>query len=236
MITIKIADLSIGIDNRYQGIARLAEEYLTDEAPLFTVSASEDEIEKERAASDEPFSDSYLESVVVYRNIAERLPEYDAMVFHGAVMNLDGVAYAFTARSGVGKTTHTRLWCRRFGERVHYLNGDKPILRFIDGVAYACGTPWRGKERYGANEIAPLGGIAFLSRSEVNEAHEIAPGEVVTRLVTQIYLPKNPSALLKTMRLADRLVRSVRLVELGCNMDISAADVSFDALYRGERK
>ncbi|MBR5449286.1 MAG: hypothetical protein IKV43_04775, partial [Clostridia bacterium] len=120
MITIKVAGLAIGIDNRFEYITRLAADYLTDEPPLFTVRATDDDIAEEAKMTDVKFPDGYLESIVAYRKIAEILPSYDAFVFHGAVLNYDGRAVAFTAKSGVGKTTHTRLWLSEFGEKVHY--------------------------------------------------------------------------------------------------------------------
>ncbi len=234
MITIKIAGLAIGINNKYEYVKNLAKDYLTDEPPIFTVEATEEQIRQEAGMTEYDFPDAYLESIVVYRNIADILPSYDAFVFHGAILNYDGGAYAFTARSGVGKTTHTRLWLSEFGDRVHYLNGDKPIIRFIDGIPYACGTPWRGKEGYGVNEIAPLRAIAFLERGVENSAAPILAETVVTRLVTQIYMPRsNRMAAILTMRLADMVTKTVRLVGLKCNMDPSAAHVSLAAMKGG---
>ena len=234
MITVKIADLPIGIDNRYAHVAHLAKDYLTDEEPLFTVCATDAEIEAERAVSERDFPAGYLEAVVVYRNIAARLPEYDAIVFHGAVLNLDGEAYAFTAKSGVGKTTHTRLWLKLFGDRVHYLNGDKPVIRFIDGVPYACGTPWQGKENYGVNERAPLRGIAFLDRGIINTATAAKADEVMLRLVSQVYIPKSSAQALAAMGICDRILSSVRLVDLKCNMEPEAAEVSYRAFLESK--
>ena len=231
MITIKVAGLAIGIDNRFEYITRLAADYLTDEPPLFTVRATEEDIAEEARMTDVRFPDGYLESIVSYRKIAEILPTYDAFVFHGAVLNYGGHALAFTAKSGTGKTTHTRLWLSEFGDKVHYLNGDKPIIRFIDGVPYACGTPWRGKEGYGVNEMAPLHALAFLERGVENSAVPIPSEEVVTFLLTQMYMPRtSPTAAVLSMRLADRLTRTVRLVRLKCNMDPSAAHVAFSAM------
>lgn len=233
MIIIKIAGLSIGIDNRYPYIEALAGDYLTDEPPAFTVSATDEEIAEEARISEIEFHPGYFESIVVYRNIAEILPTYDAFVFHGAVLNCDGRAVAFTAKSGVGKTTHTRLWLSEFGEDVHYLNGDKPVIRFIDGVPYACGTPWKGKEGYGINEMAPLYALTFLERGEENSAAPIPASEVVTRLLTQMYMPRSSrSAAILTMRLADRITRSVRLFRLKCNMDPAAAHVARSAIFQ----
>ena len=150
-------------------------------------------------------------------------------------MALDGSAYAVTAKSGVGKTTHTRLWLKAFGGRTHYLNGDKPIIRFIDGTPYACGTPWQGKEDYGRNEMLPLSAIAFLERGIENCAYAIPLRDAVTRLASQVYLPKeNPGHTLLAMSLLDKLVRGVRLVRLECNMDISAAHVAIKAMTNGD--
>ena len=230
MITLKLAGLCVGIDNRFDYIEKFAEDYLTDAIPDFTVSVSDDELAKEATMTEVSFSDGYLESIVAYRKIAERLPEYDAVVFHGAILATGGRAYAFTARSGVGKTTHTRLWISTLGADVHYLNGDKPIIRMIDGVPYAFGTPWRGKEGYGVNESAPLSAIALLERGVTNSAVAVEPKDGAMRLMSQIYIPRTPRAAALTMRVANSIANSVRFVELKCNMDPEAAIVASRAM------
>lgn len=230
MIRIKLADITIGIENKYTYVEQLCSDYLTDEEPLFTVSATEEELLREREANEIKTSRGYVESIVIYRKIAERLPAFDAVVFHGAVLNYCGSAFLFTAKSGVGKTTHTRLWLSRFGDKVHYLNGDKPIIRLIDGKPYVFGTPYKGKEGYGVNESAPLCGIVFVERGEVNETFSIAPEQAVLKLVTQLYVPKRGTEAVKALSIADSLIGGVRLVGLRCNMDIEAAEVAHRAL------
>ena len=101
----------------------------------------------------------------------------------------------------------------------------------MDGKAYACGTPWKGKESYGKNEILPVSGMAFLARADKNRAYGIPTNEAVTRFMSQIYLPKQSRAmLLKTMQLADKVIKGVRLVHLECNMEPEAAHVCRAAL------
>lgn len=234
MLTVKIANIPIGIDNRYEYIERISKDYLTDEPAMFLVSADDAEIERERSATDIECTGGYLESIVIYRKIAERLPEFDAVVFHGAVVSKGGRAYAFAARSGVGKTTHTRLWISELGADVRYINGDKPVIRIIDGIPYAFGTPWRGKEGYGANESAPLACIALLKRGENNSARRISPDESISDFIRQVYLPKTAEGAKLTMRVADRVVSSVRFVELICNMDAEAAHVAAEAMLDNE--
>ncbi len=226
MIKIKIAELIIGIDNRFDHIVHLSGDYLCDGEPAFTVSATDDELVKEAGHQDTECSSGYLESIVVYRKIAEQLPHYDAFVFHGAIISYDGHGFVFTARSGVGKTTHTRLWMSEFGDKASYVNGDKPIVRFKDGVPYAYGTPWRGKEGYGANTSVPLEGVAIIERGSENIAYVIDKKDCAVKIMTQTYIPKSPVAAALTMKLLDRLLSSVKLVRLECNMDPEASHIA----------
>ena len=129
-----------------------------------------------------------------------------------------------TARSGVGKTTHLSLWLKEFSD-VHILNGDKPILRCIDGVIYAAGTPWRGKEGYGINEMLPLKGIAFLERAEKNSAERVKPDSAVLPLISQIYVPHGAGAG-KVLSLANKIVTTVPAFRFKVNMDSEAAHVA----------
>lgn len=235
MITIKIADIPIGLDARFEYTEKYVSEFVTDDKPLFTVSATDAEIERECELSGVHVAYQYAEHVVMYRKIAERLSDFSALVFHGAILEMDGRAYAITAHSGVGKTTHTRLWLREFEGRARILNGDKPIFRIIDGQVFACSTPWRGKEGYGYNAMLPLGGIAFLARGNENRSRRATPDTVSMRLMNQIYISKtNPLSIMGTMRIADRILSAVPLYELWCNMDPEAARVSYDALVKSK--
>ena len=230
MINIKIANLAIGIDNRYPNIEYIAADYLTDEAPVFSVSASEEDIIAEREMSGADLPNAYYEITALYRKIAEKIAEYDGFLFHGSVIDFKDKAYVITAKSGVGKTTHTGLWLSEFGDEVSVINGDKPIIRFIDGTPYAFGTPWKGKEGYGRNISMPLSSIAFLERAVEYSARAVTPDEVAMKLISQIYIPKFSDTAPLALSVADRLLTSVRLVRLKCNLDPTSADVSLSAM------
>ncbi len=234
MITIEIANLNIGIKYRYEFTRSYVLAYAADKEPDFTVEATDADLEKERLLADEPCENEYLEYVAVYRKIADKLSEYGGAVFHGAVIVLDEKAYIITARSGVGKTTHIGLWLEKFGERVYILNGDKPVIRLINGKIYACGTPWNGKEGYGRPGNLPLAGIAFLNRAEENSYVKLSPKDALVRFMGQIYMNNdNPLAAAKTLTLADKVLSEVPLYEFGCNMDISAAEMAAEAFLSG---
>ncbi len=227
MLCLNIAGLPIGIEHRFGYLPALCKDYLAREGeePLFTVCPTQAQIDAEGSLSEPRLPDAYLESVVAYRLIAEQLPMHGAMVFHGAVVVLDGRAYAFTARSGVGKTTHLRLWLKAFGDRAYVLNGDKPVLLWKDGAAYICATPWKGKENLGEGGILPLSGIGFLNRAEENSAFPIAASDALSAFLLQVYMPKNGAALMETLSICDKVLSSTPLLSMHCNMDLAAAHV-----------
>ena len=85
------------------------------------------------------------------------------------LLELDGKAYVFTAKSGVGKTTHTKLWVEYFEGIASYINGDKPIIRCKDFVWYAYGTPWMGKEKFEVKVLRRFRQFALLNGGEENK-------------------------------------------------------------------
>ena len=107
----------------------------------------------------------YLEELAIYRQIAEQAPERGVLLFHGSAVAVDGQTYLFTAKSGTGKSTHTRLWRQRFGDRALMVNDDKPLLRFTETEVLVCGTPWNGKHHLSAPVQLPLKALCVLMRS-----------------------------------------------------------------------
>ncbi len=119
----RIAEKNIGITSIYEDIHRICEDYRADGAePDFTVEISQDDIDRERSrssarysSSSSGYSDRYLEPLAVYRKIAERMPCYGTVLFHGSAVAVEGEAYIFAAVSGTGKSTHARLWRELLG-------------------------------------------------------------------------------------------------------------------------
>lgn len=176
------------------------------------------------------FSNDYLETLAVYRKIADKMIDYDTILFHGSVIAVDGIGYLFTAKSGTGKSTHTRLWRELFGERAVMVNDDKPLIKVSENGIMVCGTPWDGKHRLSTNISVPLKAVCVLERSEGNHIEKVKADSVYNMLVQQVYRPQSPQKLLKTLQLIDVLSENVGLYRLGCNMDISAAETAYKAM------
>lgn len=232
-LQIRVADLSIKINYKYSYIERQCEAWAdkSRRAADLEVEVSDEEIETEyKEFLSDGVTRGMCESVCIYRSIAKKLIAFLAFVMHGAVIELDGKAYVFTAKSGVGKTTHTKLWLEYFEGRASYINGDKPIIRYKNGNWYAYGTPWMGKEKFGAPKCAPIQSICFIERGEKNEIRNIDDKEVVDRLFHQLFLPQNPETLMRFMELVDRMVRELPFFVLKCNISFEAVEVAYEAL------
>ena len=144
MFQIEVADLVIRIENRFDYVHYLCAEYETshDRPADVIISVSESELKKKKTEiSLHDFSDDYCESVVICGKISNVLPKYNAFIMHSSAVAVNGEAYSFAARSGVGKSTHTRFWKEVLGDRVTVINGDKPIYRFKDDRLLVYGSP-----------------------------------------------------------------------------------------------
>ena len=234
--TLKLLDKNIRITALYDYIREYCHNYLTDSDSIdFEIVVNEGDIEYERkrsAAEDTKegvptrnFRDEYLETLAVYRKIAEKMLDYDTL--HGSAVAGDGAAYLFTAKSGTGKSTHTRLWREYLGERAVMINDDKPLISLSESGIMVYGTPWDGKHRLSTNMGAPLKAICILERAEENSIEEITASAAYNMLVQQTYKPKGAAKLIKTLQLIDKLSENVKLYRLGCNMDIQAAEISY---------
>ena len=238
--TYRIADKIIEIDSIYKDVHDYCRSYLYDGTSDFTVTTTENDIEHERQkayryaiAKGLPvikWPDSYLEEIAVYQKLAEKMPEYDTFMFHSSAVAVDGAAYLFTANSGTGKSTHTKLWREYLGERAVMINDDRPLIRVNDDCITVFGTPCNGKHKIGNNIAVPLKAICILGRAEKNTIQRITKSEALAMLFKQCYHPEDGTALEKTKALIEKTADRVSLWRLGCNMDISAAEIAYNAM------
>lgn len=228
MFVVRLAELNIAIDHKYDYIRDMCTQYSTDEKPNFFISVSDYEImvEDEKRT----FDQGYLESLAVYRKIAEKIIDYDGFLMHGVVVQVQECGIAFLAKSGVGKSTHVSLWQTLLGEKISVINGDKPLIRVKEHQIFAYGTPWAGKEKIHTNAKTNLKKICFIERAVENECILLDKSEVFERLIQQIYRPQNVELFLKTLDLVTILVENTEFYLVRCNTDISAAKTAYEGL------
>lgn len=241
---IAVANQVVGITSMFDSTFEFCQDYITETNADFFIEILPEDIVFERdrsiieaiAAGKEPvsFPEAYLETLAVYRKIATKLIDYDVLLFHGSVIAVDGSAYLFAAPSGVGKSTHSRLWRECFGERAVIVNDDKPLLRILENDVIAYGTPWNGKHHLGNNVAVPLKAIAILSQDKSNSISKIDKKAAFPTLFRQSFHPDNVEVLLKVLNLVDRLGDEVELYQLRCNTKPEAAWISYQGMNESE--
>lgn len=140
-----------------------------------------------------------------------QLLRYNGMMLHASAVVVDGYAYLFSGPCGIGKSTHTALYKGAFPEAV-IINDDKPALRCLDGVWYAFGTPWCGKDGINVNMSAPLAGICFLHRGDTL-LRRLTTLEAVPQILKQTNGRGSVKATQLLMGHLDHLLRSVPVFE-----------------------
>lgn len=235
--TYKIAGKVIEINSVYNYVHDLCADYRAEGAPDLIVDISEEDIGKERKKSlpdnnlsSPDYSDDYIESLAVYRKIAEWMPSCNTVLFHASAVALDGEAYLFTAKSGTGKSTHTSLWKKQFGDRAVIINDDKPLLRAEGNIVTVFGTPWDGKHRRSCNISAPVKAICILERASSTTVSPVESGTVLPLLLNQFYRPAGREAMQDTLRLISEITDNVRLYRMGCTMDPDAAITAYNSM------
>ena len=144
---------------------------------------------------------------------------------------MEGRAYLFSGPSGMGKSTHTRLWQRNHAENAEVFNDDKPALRYIDGRWYAYGTPWCGKDGINQNRKVPLAGICFLRQGNENVIRKMDHFEATTNILSQtIRKFKNPEKLDRMLELVNKLVLDIPVYELYNRPEPEAAWLSYTTM------
>lgn len=234
MFKIKAADVAVRIDNKYEYIREMCREYITEEEADFSVSATDAEIMRENDGQPGDFPPHYLETLAVYRKIAEQLAGYNGFLMHGVLMRAEERGVLLCAESGTGKSTHAALWLKYLGDKCEIINGDKPLIRILDGAPYAYGTPWCGKEGINRNARVRLTDICFLERGKENSVCEEKRSEIIQKLLSSVHIPQSTGGALAVLDAADAAARKVRFWKIACNMDISAAETACKAILKSD--
>ena len=238
MFTIRLAGITVEIDNRHNYVYAQCAEYLcADSVPAFRVAVSTDDAEEYRRSCGRSLTLPEAESYLLYRRICERMPSFGVYLLHAAVVEMDGRGYAFSARRGVGKSTHTNLWQNYFDGRggaryrATVINGDKPLVRRApDGRFWAYGTPWCGKEGRHVNTKCPLTTICFLEQGVENLATPALMSDTVARLLQSTVVPDSTEGQDQLASLIGSVARDIPAVTLTCRPDAEAVEVAYELL------
>ena len=237
----KIAGHTAQVSSLFESTPQYFKPYLTDDSPEFSITVTRENIAFEQADLLEEahrdgfkprvFTDPFLERAAIQRAFAAFLFDFDILLFHGSAIAVDGEGYLFTAHSGTGKSTHTRLWKQAFGERAVMVNDDKPFLELKDSGILLHGSPCSGKHGLDANLCVPLKGLCILERGAENHIQPVNGADVLPMLRKQAYLPLDEKKEERFLDLTKRLADQASLWKLACTKDPEAAQVAYKAMH-----
>ena len=236
----KIAGHTAKITSLFESTPQYFRAYLTEEAPELSVTVTREDIAFEQADLLEEahrdgfkprvFTDPFLERQAIQRAFAEYLLDFDTLLVHGSAVAADGEGFLFTAHSGTGKSTHTRLWRQVLGERAVIVNDDKPFLQLTGEGVILHGSPWSGKHGLDCNLSVPLRAICILERGKENRIEKVCPEDVLPMLRKQAYQPMAAQKETAFAGLVERLSQSVSLWKMACTKDPEAAVMAHEAM------
>lgn len=233
MIRVLLAGVPVEIRNLHPLIAQICKGYETDQPPKFVFEMTDADWAIARSWNLDT-TDDYLEMNYLCYQTARILLQEGILFLHCSVIEVDGQGYAFTAQSGVGKSTQTRLWLEHFGDRARIINGDKPLMRLEDTPEgprmFAYGTPWNGKEGMGCNAKTPLKALFFLRRGDTPSVSPISDAEAIDFLLHQfMYSTQNTQEMIQLFDLENLLLEHVPKYYLYANMTVDSVICAYEA-------
>lgn len=233
-----IADLVTELDPRFDNTIKLAKpfEYDGERQTDIKLRVTDKYLESLMSRAAEGVAIEQMENFAFSCDFNRKVIPYQTMLVHSSALIYQGGAYLFSGESRVGKSTHTKLWLKAFGDRVHIMNDDKPVVRLYEDKAVAFGTPFDGGSGIALNESYPLKAIIFIERGEQNSVRFPTSKEVIQKLYFQTAHMVDADTAEKMLLTFEKLLLLTKFYILTCNMNISAAHVAFDSIIGNEKQ
>lgn len=240
----KIADLKVKID-ACERTMKNAQPYLMSDNGIYDFEIKRNTI---LAINDlyAKWQDQVEAAEFIYeaRQFHTKILDYNAMMLHASAVAVDNNAYLFSAPSGTGKSTHTKLWLDKFGDRAFILNDDKPVIRIMDDGIFAYGTPWCGSTDIGRNAKVPLKAICFIERADTNWIKQMSLSDGMPIIMNMFYqtfrqldrydcmTPISKENASKYLDVIIKIISKIPIFQMGCTPEAEAADVAYNAMSK----
>ncbi|HOI46570.1 MAG TPA: hypothetical protein PLR26_02435 [Bacilli bacterium] len=184
--------------------------------------------------SDDPIKGAELEHFKCGLALAILLFFRKYVMLHGSCIAYQDQGIIFSADSGVGKSTQSRLWMEYFGSCVTQINDDKPILGLQGAQVFAYGTPFSGKHHINENRSVPLKAIVFLKRSVTNSIKSLTVTEIIPKLFNQLTRFEVDTYVMSDfIGVVEQIISIVPCYELSCNMEYEAVKITYEMIFGG---
>ena len=151
-------------------------------------------------------------------NLPELLAEREIFLCHSSFILYRGEAVLFVADKGAGKSTQAALWAAERGAEI--INGDRSLLRFVDGRLTAFGTPYCGSSQIALNRSAPVKAIVLLGKGPDNRIAPRTGMQALLPLLAQLSYESFQNE--RATEFALRVCQSVPVYALTCRPEAAA--------------
>lgn len=152
------------------------------------------------------------------------LLRHGALQLHASVIEWRGQGILFTAPSGTGKSTQAQLW--QDAEDARIINGDRGIMRRMDGTYRVYGSPYAGTSEIYVNQSAPVGAVVVLSQGQENRLERLRPAEAFRKLYRETTVAAWDAGFVERVtELLTDLIGAVPVYHLSCRPDTGAVEV-----------
>lgn len=159
----------------------------------------------------------------------------DVILLHASLVRKDGWGYAFTAKSGTGKSTQVSMWLR-YIPCCDLMNDDNPIIRIIDGTPYIYGGPWSGKTPCYRNVKAKLGAIVSIKRNVKNNVERLSTLEAFANIISSCSTMKWDKDVVNNIcNIASKIIETTPNYNLFCRPDKESAILCHQTISRREK-
>ncbi len=145
-----------------------------------------------------------------YLAFEDVLVNHQGFILHSSFISWQNNGILFTAPSGTGKSTQADLWKKY--EDADIYNGDRTIIRKIEGKYYGFGSPYAGSSGIYRNESAPIKAIVVI---------EQGPDNVIRRLHgREAFLPLFRETLMNTWNKEYMEKMTDLLMDVACQIPV----------------
>lgn len=219
---VKIADVVFRVCANYQETMDYFSDFLTNEMEQERITIYYEEITALKTEYPD-YTDEMCERAALKYKMDSILVDYQTFALHASALSYKGNAYLFTGLSGIGKSTHSRLWREAFRDEVIMINDDRPYLKLDNDTVYAYSHPQSGKHNIYTNISCPVRVIGKIVRDSSNYIRHVPRSEFFPFFVQQSFTMDKPSMTAKIVSNIRKMSMHIWFFEIHCCLDNKAA-------------
>jgi len=157
------------------------------------------------------------------------------LILHASAIKYHQHSILFSGSTKVGKTTLAKRMINHH-PKIEFINDDKPLVSFEEGMFYVHGTPWAGEEGLCQSISSKLSCIICLEQGSHSEVKTMTNHEKVVHLMEHSYHLFDEKFMDIHLNLLNHLIDQVPIYKMIVTNDDQAYDVFHEWFIRNISK